>query len=92
MFRDGARDGVGLLSGLERNGVVRGVRTGSICRIDCPLDRAGERFRLSGLDAFEHDLMALDDVIEGEMPTLGCPVNSTSVARLGRATSGDWSA
>src|SRR3954447_25748019 len=68
VFSDRARDGVGLFPGLQRNGIVRRVRAGSVGRFDRPFHRVRERVRLSGFDTVEHDLLTLDNVIQNEMP------------------------
>ena len=59
--------GVRLCPRFARRVVVRSVRAGSIGGLDRSLHGAGDVGRLTGLNAIENDLVALDDVVEHEM-------------------------
>ena len=76
VFGDRARDGVGLVPRLQRNGIVRRFGAGPIGRFDRPLHRVRERVRLPASTPSSTISWPWTTSFRTRCPTFGCPMNS----------------
>ena len=86
---DPLRDRVGRVARHVLVGLLGAVFAGVVRRVDGAMQRVGEIRRLALLDPLEDDVVALDDVVEPQMPDrrLPCQLGGQSGAQVSRPAS-----